>query len=100
MFYAWNESIDLLIDIALKMKCQTKEFNQFYQQVVIPLCLKETREGSSCTDEHSKFWQEKKSVKCAESLLCCLIAEDGISRWWVPNNWKSCKSTKNIFTQA
>lgn len=71
MFYAWNESIDLLIDIALKMKCQTKEFNQFYQQVVIPLCLKETREGSSCTDEHSKFWQEKKSVKCAESLLCC-----------------------------
>ena len=71
VFYAWNESIDLLIDIALKMKCQTKEFNQFYQQVVIPLCLKETREGSSCTDEHSKFWQEKKSVKCAESLLCC-----------------------------
>ena len=71
VFYAWNESIDLVIDIALKMKCQTKEFNQFYQQVVIPLCLKETREGSSCTDEHSKFWQEKKSVKCAESLLCC-----------------------------
>ena len=71
VFYAWNESIDLLIDIALKMKCQIKEFNQFYQQVVIPLCLKETREGSSCTDEHSKFWQEKKSVKCAESLLCC-----------------------------
>lgn len=71
VFYAWNESIDLLIDIALKMKWQTKEFNQFYQQVVIPLCLKETREGSSCTDEHSKFWQEKKSVKCAESLLCC-----------------------------
>ena len=71
VFYAWNESIDLLIDIALKMKCQTKEFNQFYQQVVIPLCLTETREGSSCTDEHSKFWQEKKSVKCAESLLCC-----------------------------
>ena len=71
VFYAWNESIDLLIDIALKMKCQTKEFNQFYQQVVIPLCLKETREGSSCTDEHSKFWQEKKSVKCAESPLCC-----------------------------
>ena len=71
VFYAWNESTDLLIDIALKMKCQTKEFNQFYQQVVIPLCLKETREGSSCTDEHSKFWQEKKSVKCAESLLGC-----------------------------
>ena len=71
VFYAWNESKDLLIDIALKMKCQTKEFNQFYQQVVIPLGLKETREGSSCTDEHSKFWQEKKSVKCAESLLCC-----------------------------
>lgn len=71
VFYAQNESIDLLIDIALKMKCQTKEFNQFYQQVVIPLCLKETREGSSCTYEHSIFWQEKKSVKCAESLLCC-----------------------------
>ena len=77
------------------MKCQTKEFNQFYQQVVIPICLRETR-GEVHVLKNTANLGKKRSPNLHWKCIMLLVG-DGISTWWASNNWKSIKSTKNVF---